>query len=87
MRHPDTIRDLAPDCRRVLREAFAAIQAAENEAIGLSGYDNTPIWDPGTGLCVGHVGQTRTDSTEKRSHIAAAIVHYREVSALWGVEV
>ena len=56
-RHPDTIPHLAPDCRRVLRESYAVIQAralrsdwAGHGAAVLDYCDVASLWDVPTGI-------------------------------------
>lgn len=44
-RHPDTIADLAPDCRRVLREEYQRIQ----EAADAGPLDTVETYDAATG--------------------------------------
>jgi hypothetical protein len=92
-RHPDTIPNLAADCRRLLRDEYLRIQTLTDKPLDLDPRDtNTPRWD-GNGRCVGS-GETQQEydlrvaeaKEERRGRLAAAIAEYRRVAALWGVD-
>lgn len=70
MRHPDQIPDLAPDCRRVLRDEYQAIQVATQP---VSHHKDLRGLSP---------AEARAKHREK---IAAAVTEYKRVAAMWGV--
>jgi hypothetical protein len=82
--HPDTIPDLEPDCRRVLRLEYSAILVAEQKVergIGRSRDINR--------------GESAKDyaeacaavDKERQRALNAAIAEYVCVAILWGIEV
>ncbi len=79
-RHPDTIPNLAPDCRRYLRYEYMEIQAIPKP-------DQSPQ--------LVNLGETEAECAarhreakeEHRRKIAAAIAEYKRVAKMWGVDV
>ena len=77
-RHPDTIPGLAPDCRRVLRDAYQSIQVAMSRPEHTVLRDE--VLDDGTVVTV-----QRSEPVPGIS-VQRAIAEYRRVAAMWGVE-
>lgn len=75
--HPDTIPGLAPDCRRILRDEYMAIQvAADADRIVEDDSYDAPL----------NAKRARTRDEISRD-VARAIAEYRRVAEMWGVEV
>lgn len=82
VRHPDTIPGLEPDCRRVLRDEYMAIQAAmmrPHEAIQVERMGRGQ-WD---GIVVGY----ETRYVRDEGAVGRAIAEYRRTARLWDVDV
>jgi hypothetical protein len=79
--HPDLISDLAPDCRRVLREAYMVIQARMNPPA------QTTVHDGKGGFRQATPAEARTIQDAERGSVGDAVTEYRRIAALWGVEV
>lgn len=77
VRSPDTIPDLAPDCRRVLRDEYLVVQARMlRPRQGGPKSDREKILDAALG-----------DEDSYAGSVAEAIAEYRRVARLWGVDV
>lgn len=88
--HPDTVAGLAADCRRVLRREYSMIQAAA-DADRLV-VDDGQRWIeainmPGGGYWQSNVSPRRRTRAEIDAEVARAVVEYRRVAAMWGVDV
>ena len=88
-RHPDTITGLAADCRRVLRDAYSAIQVASDKNRLV--VDDGAHWIeapnmPGGGHWQPNASPRLRSWKEIQHDVARAIVEYRRVAAMWGVD-
>lgn len=81
--HPDTISDLAPDCRRVLREEYQRIQiAADRDRLIDPEADDERVYQFGKRRRVER--RLRTTSEIARD-VAAAVAEYHRTAETWGV--
>lgn len=82
VRHPDTISGLEPDCRRVLRDKYMAIQVAmtrQPERVEVPRMGSGQWSDMIVGYDVQYVRDERA--------VGRAIAEYRRVAAMWDVDV
>jgi hypothetical protein len=87
--HPDSLAGLAPDCRRVLREEFATIEARA-QRLKNAQPKQVEVYDSDRGLTSWRMesrAEARARVEREIGSVAAAIAEYRRVAALWGVEV
>lgn len=87
--HPDTL-NIAPDCRRVLRDAYQSIQVAGDKDRLIK--DDGDHWVeapnmPGGGYYARNVSPRTRTTAEINAAVARAIAAYREIAALWKVDV
>jgi len=83
IKNPDTISNIAPDCRRALRDDYRKIQAAIQ-------LPQRPSMAPRI-----NIGETKEQwlaecermQQERRERIAEAVAEYKRTAQLWGVPV
>ena len=86
--HPDAL-NVAADCRRVLREAYAQVQVASEKERMIQ--DDGQHWVearnmPDGGHWERNVSPRLRTREERATDVAVAVAEYRHIASLWSVD-